>query len=87
LVEKKEGSSTDDPRDKKIYNIQLECMHLLTIQMESQRKYWEDRMQEVEERFEKKQIEMKKQEDVLEDQLKEMKVKVSLKDLQDERSN
>jgi len=55
-----------------------QCMHLLTIQMESQRKYWEDRMQEVEERFEKKQIEMKKQEDVLEDQLKEMKVKIDL---------
>jgi len=35
-------------------------------------------MQEVEERFEKKQIEMKKQEDVLEDQLKEMKVKIDL---------
>lgn len=56
LVEKKDG--TDESRDNKVFDIQLECMHLLSTQLESQRKYWEERILEVERKQESRHQEL-----------------------------
>ncbi|XP_077971434.1 BRCA1-associated protein-like [Styela clava] len=48
LVEQKQNCGSDE-REAKIEAIQLECMYLLTSQLDSQRKYWEERLSKVEE--------------------------------------
>jgi len=44
LVEKKEGKSMQESIDVKFTEMQLECMHFVQCQMESQRSYWKDKL-------------------------------------------
>jgi len=45
LVEKKEGKSMQESVEVKFTEMQLECMHFVQCQMESQRSYWKDQLQ------------------------------------------
>nr|CAB3226133.1 BRCA1-associated protein [Phallusia mammillata] len=61
LIEKKGDLSSNENQEAKLEAIQLECMHLLTSQLESQRKYWEEQVSRVEKRAEKDRNEMSEQ--------------------------
>lgn len=48
LVEQKGSNDGLEEREAKIEAVQLECMYLLTNQLDSQRKHWEERLAKVE---------------------------------------
>lgn len=78
LVEKKDGSSKDDNRDNKIFDIQLECMHLLSTQLDSQRKYWEERLSEVEKKMESGQKDLANKHKEIVKEHQELKIQVDV---------